>query len=121
MSATAQAIHAPARPTLTPEVQAAIDAAVERLVAEFEPGQIWLFGSYAWGEPDQHSDLDLLVVVADSAESPLRRAQRAHRCLIGLGMAKDILVRTRAEFDTVRDVVSSLTYKIVNEGKLVYG
>lgn len=112
---------APTRPALTPEVQATIDAAVERLVAEFQPEQVWLFGSYAWGEPDEHSDLDFVVVVTDSDQSPLKRAQRAHRCLTELGMSKDVLVKTRAEFDYFRDVRPSLTYKIVNEGRLLHG
>lgn len=112
---------APARPALTPEVQATIDTAVERLVAEFQPEQVWLFGSYAWGEPDEHSDLDFVVVVPESDLSPLRRAQRAHGCLGDLAMAKDVIVKTRAEFDRFRDVRPSLTYKIASEGRLLYG
>ena len=113
--------NATTRPILTSAAQAAIDTAVERLVAEFKPEQIWLFGSYAWGEPDEHSDLDFVVVVPDSDERPIKRMQRAARCLTGLGMAKDVLVQTRAEFDRFRHVVSSLTYKIVQEGRLLYG
>ena len=75
------AANAPTHPVLKPDVQATIDAAVAHLVAEFKPEQIWLFGSYAWGEPDEHSDLDFLIVVPQSDVSPLKRAQRAHHCL----------------------------------------
>ena len=32
------------------------------LVEQFHPEQIILFGSYAYGNPDEHSDVDLLVV-----------------------------------------------------------
>ena len=32
------------------------------LVEQFHPQQIILFGSYACGHPDEHSDVDLLVV-----------------------------------------------------------
>ena len=32
------------------------------LVEEFHPEQVILFGSYAYGHPDRHSDVDLLVV-----------------------------------------------------------
>ena len=46
----------------------------ERLVKEFQPEEIILFGSYAWGTPDKDSDLDLLIVVSDSDLSPARRA-----------------------------------------------
>jgi predicted nucleotidyltransferase len=32
------------------------------LVEQFHPEQVILFGSYAYGNPDEHSDVDLLVV-----------------------------------------------------------
>jgi predicted nucleotidyltransferase len=32
---------------------------VRRLVNEFQPEAVYLFGSYAWGKPDKESDLDL--------------------------------------------------------------
>ena len=32
------------------------------LVEQFHPELVILFGSYAYGEPDEHSDVDLLVV-----------------------------------------------------------
>ena len=108
-------------PILKPEVQAKIDTAVERLVAEFQPEQIWLLGSYAWGEPRAESDLDLVVVVPASDESYLRRAQKAQMCVYGIPMGADIMVPTRAEFERFQTVTSSLTYKILNEGRLLYG
>lgn len=93
----------------------------KRLAAEFQPEQVWLFGSHAWGQPDEGSDLDLLVVVRESQEPPVRRAQRAHRCLKGLGIAKDILVKTRLEFERFRKVPSSLEAEVVQRGRLIYG
>ena len=113
--------NATGRPILTPAVQAAIDIAVERLVAEFHPEQIWLFGSHAWGEPRAESDLDLVVVVSASDESYLRRAQRAQGCLWGIPIGMDVLVPTKNEFERVRHLKGSLTYKIINEGRLLYG
>jgi uncharacterized protein len=98
-----------------------ISEAASRLAAEFQPVQIWIFGSHAWGAPDMGSDLDLLVVVNDSKETPARRAQRAHRCLKGLGVAKDVLVKTRAEFDRLRTVAASLDAQIATKGRLIYG
>jgi len=35
---------------------------VDRLVAEYAPEKIILYGSYAYGEPDEDSDIDLLIV-----------------------------------------------------------
>jgi uncharacterized protein len=98
-----------------------LDEVTRRLAAEFKPEQVWLFGSHAWGEPNEGSDLDLMVVVSESEESPVRRAQRAHRCLRGLSIAKDILVKTRAELERFRHVRASLEAEILERGRLIYG
>ena len=95
--------------------------ATQKLVAEFQPEEIWLFGSHAWGTPGDDSDVDLFVVVRESAESPIRRAQRAHRCLRGLSMPKDVLVETRQDFESVRSVKTSVENMIIKRGRRLYG
>jgi predicted nucleotidyltransferase len=97
-----------------------LEEMTRRLVEEFDPDRIILFGSYAWGQPGEDSDVDLLVIVPESDLSATRRAQRAHRCLGGLGVPKDVLVRTRAEVDRPRQVGTSLVYQILEEGTLLY-
>ncbi len=98
-----------------------LQTVTQRLVAEFQPEQIWLFGSHAWGNPHEDSDVDLLVVVPHSDESPIRRSQRAHRCLRGLRMPKDVLVETRQEVDRVKDRKTSLESTILSRGQKLYG
>ena len=98
-----------------------LGAMTDRLVEEFQPDKIILFGSHAWGEPTEDSDVDLLVIVPDSELPPSRRAQRAHRCLGGMRVPKDILVRTRAEVDRARHVYSSLVSLILAKGRVIYG
>jgi predicted nucleotidyltransferase len=98
-----------------------LETAVERLKAEFQPEEIYLFGSHAWGNPHEDSDVDLLVVVPHSEETPIRRSQRAHRCLRGLQMPKDVLVETQQEIDRVRSLKTSLENDILNRGRKLYG
>ena len=100
---------------------AILEEAIERLKKEFQPEEIYLFGSHAWGTPSEDSDVDLMVIVPSSDERPIRRMQRAHRCLRGIGFAKDVLVNTRAEFDRYRDLSASLSHKIFQEGRKLYG
>jgi len=95
--------------------------ATQRLVAEFQPEQVWLFGSHAWGQPHDDSDVDLLVVVPHSDETPIRRSQRAHRCLRGLRMPKDVLVETRQEVERVQAHKGSLESDILSRGRRLYG
>ncbi|MCW5553869.1 MAG: nucleotidyltransferase domain-containing protein [Verrucomicrobiae bacterium] len=97
-----------------------LETAVERLKAEFQPEEIYLFGSHAWGTPTEDSDVDFMVIVPSSEERPIRRMQRGHRCLRGIGFAKDILVSTRAEFDRYRHLKAALSHKISKEGKRLY-
>ncbi len=92
-----------------------------RLVAEMEPDRIILFGSYAWGAPDEDSDLDLLVIVPHSEQSPTLRAVRAHRCLRGIPFPVDVLVKTRAEVERGGHVPASLVSEVLERGKVLYG
>lgn len=92
----------------------------DRLVAEFDPDQVILFGSYAWGTPTEESDIDLYVVVPVSNERPLQRSRRACACLSGMGVPKDVLVRTRAESEKYRQVYASLESEIFEKGRVVY-
>ena len=98
-----------------------LETATQRLVAEFQPEQIWLYGSHAWGNPHDDSDVDLLVVVPRSDETPIRRSQRAHRSLRGLRMPKDVLVETRQEVDRVKELKTSLENTILTRGRRLYG
>jgi len=91
-----------------------------RLVDEFQPEEILVFGSYAWGKPDTDSDLDLLVIVSHSDLPPAQRAMRAHQRLQGLNVPKDILVRTRSEVERFRHVRASLEHQIFERGQVPY-
>jgi predicted nucleotidyltransferase len=98
-----------------------LEKAVERLKAEFQPEQIFLFGSHAWGAPHDDSDVDLMVIVPASNERAIHRMQRAHHCLGDLEMSKDVFVQTRAEFDRYRDLRASVQYQILKSGRKLYG
>jgi predicted nucleotidyltransferase len=94
---------------------------VERLRAEFQPEQIFLFGSHAWGTPHEDSDVDLMVIVRESSERAIRRMQRAHHCLGDLDLSKDVFVQTREEFDRYRHLPASIQRQILESGRKLYG
>ena len=98
-----------------------LETAVERLKAEFQPEAIYLFGSHAWGTPTDDSDVDLMVVVSASDEPSIRRSQRAHQCLRGLRMAKDVIVPTRAQVDRYKHLRASLFHQVLHQGRKLYG
>lgn len=91
-----------------------------RLREEFAPVAIYLFGSYAYGAPTRHSDLDLLVVVESSAQDVYERDARAHRALAGIRMSVDVQVYTRAEFESRAALAVSFERTVRTKGKLLY-
>lgn len=99
----------------------ALDEITRRLVGEFHPLKIIMFGSHAWGEPTDDSDVDIMVIVADSDEKPVRRDMRARRLMVDIDVPMDIIVKTRAEFDYYTGVKASLERAIVDKGRILYG
>jgi uncharacterized protein len=97
-----------------------LEEMTRRLVAEFQPERIILFVSYAWGAPIEDSDVDLLVIVSVSDVPPTERAVRAYRCLRGLKVPKDILVKTHAEVERYRRIWASLESEILECSKVLY-
>ncbi len=94
---------------------------VRRLVEEFNPVRIYLFGSRARGDTDQNSDYDLVVIVPDDALPERKRSGRAYECLWETGTAADVIVWTEGFFERRRHVVASLPATVSREGRLVYG
>ncbi|NJN88049.1 MAG: nucleotidyltransferase domain-containing protein [Leptolyngbyaceae cyanobacterium SL_7_1] len=98
-----------------------LDEIVGRLVEGLQPEQVILFGSYAYGEPNVDSDIDLLVIVADSDEPRHRRAQKAYHFLWGLPIPTEVIVMTRKEVERSATVVTSLVYQALHRGRVLYG
>lgn len=93
---------------------------LHRLVKAFQPERIYLFGSKARDDAGPDSDYDLMIVVPDDAPSERRRSRLAYQALRGTRTAADVLVWTRAAFDSRLHLSASFPATIVREGKLLY-
>jgi predicted nucleotidyltransferase len=93
---------------------------VRRLVQGMQPKQIFLFGSLAYGQPAEGSDIDLMVIVSKSDCPPHRRAQAAYACVGAVGVAKDLVVLTEEEFERQARVATSLARLVKEQGKILY-
>ena len=95
-----------------------IDAA--RLLGEAAaPARVILFGSYARGDADAHSDADFLVIERE-ARDPGAEMVRLNQVLRPLGIAADVLVYSEAEAERRRDWCSSAVYWAFREGRVLY-
>ncbi|MGH2970371.1 MAG: nucleotidyltransferase domain-containing protein [Solirubrobacteraceae bacterium] len=107
-------------PTLDRTERAQLDDVLGRMVAEFEPERIYLYGSRARGDTRPGSDWDLMVIVSSSVEPGYRRDQRAIRALGTVPFPAHVTVWTADEFDSRRHLVASFPATIEREGELLY-
>jgi len=54
--------------SLSPKLQVALEAVRDRLMAQFKIDLIVMFGSAAWGRPDEESDVDVLIVLQEKLD-----------------------------------------------------
>lgn len=92
---------------------------VQQIVKRFRPQKVILFGSYAYGEPHEGSDIDLLIVVPNP---PSRR--EGWRVASELGqhspLPLQIIFMSPEEFEETKDVVGGLAYPAHHWGKVLY-
>ena len=93
---------------------------IERLKQALSPVAIYLFGSYAYGNPSPDSDLDLLVVIEDSPLSVYQRDAIAYRALGDIPLSIDVMVYTEAEFEKLSAQSVSFERTVKQKGKLVH-
>ncbi len=98
-----------------------IEQIKQRLIKLYEPQKIYLFGSYAWGQPTKYSDIDLLIVTDKfKEEAGHKKSRYAYEVLDDLNIAKDVLVETSERFFERSKEKPSLEYKIKKDGVLLY-
>jgi len=98
-----------------------LDDMRNRLVKAYDPIAIYLFGSYAWGTPNEDSDVDLLIVVDKSELKSFKRPLKGYEALRGLELiGKDLIVQTKDEFERRSSEKTTLEYKIKKDGELLY-
>ncbi len=97
-----------------------INAVTNRLKDAYNPLAIFLFGSYAWGDPTEDSDLDMMILVEHSDEKQYTRPRKGFKALRGMKIAKDLIVYTKHEFNERSAELTSLAYKIKHDGIKLY-
>lgn len=103
----------------TGNVERAIRKMVGRIVRQFHPERIILFGSHARGEAGPESDVDLLVVMPVEGLKHNKQVE-IRVALHDIRIPKDIIVTTPEDFAWRKDVVGTIEYPAVREGKVLY-
>ena len=98
---------------------AKIDRIVQRLVRRFHPEKVILFGSWARGDAGANSDVDLLVVMPVNG-SRRRKVVEMLAALNDIPLPVDVVLATPQEFVDHADIVGTIVYPAVREGKVLY-
>jgi predicted nucleotidyltransferase len=90
-----------------------------RILEMSKPEKIILFGSYARGEQNPDSDVDLMVVV-DQVKSTRSESVRLRGALRGLLVPIDILVATTEQLNRHQNTIGLIYRSVLEEGKVIY-
>jgi uncharacterized protein len=96
-----------------------IAAMTERIVQQFNPLRIILFGSQAHGDAGPWSDVDLLVVLPEIANKR-EAAVEVRRALVNFTISKDIIVTTPDEIERRGDLIGTILRPALREGTVLY-
>ena len=101
---------------MEPLDQKVIEDIKQRFVKTYNPREIYLL------EPRREDNIDAsLLVVVDGTDIPHYDLMTAgHKALIGIKVAKNILVYTQEEFEEYSQDQSTLSYMIKHYGKRIY-
>lgn len=95
-----------------------IRAYVRRLVREFKPEKVILFGSYAYGAPSPGSDVDLLIIMRLQKRGVYQAAEIQTR--VRPKFPLDILVRSPEKVKKRLDLGDSFMREVITKGRVLY-
>jgi predicted nucleotidyltransferase len=91
----------------------------DRIVHDFHPLRVILFGSRARGEAGPDSDVDLLVVLP-AVEDRRQAAAEIRKALGGTKLPKDIIVTDPDDIAKRGDLPGTVLYSALREGRVLY-
>ena len=100
---------------------------IKEILIKHNPYLILLFGSYAYGTPDEDSDIDILVVTQDNFipqnfTEKSKIYQKISRAIspVNEEVAIDLIVHTLPMYKKFIDIDSSFAHEITTKGKIIY-
>jgi uncharacterized protein len=96
-----------------------ISEIVDKIASGYNPDKIILFGSYATGNSNEDSDLDLFVIKDTDLPRPQRSVQ-VRKMLYGSMVPIDLIVYTPKEIEDSKENRFGFVYEVLITGKILY-
>lgn len=96
-----------------------IRALANQIAEKFNPEEIILFGSHAYGKPHAWSDVDLLVVM-ETPKGEFKTIMEISDSLPHLPFRVDIIARSRAVINRRKNAGDFFLREITKKGKVLY-
>lgn len=96
-----------------------IHALAKHIAEKFDPEEILLFGSHAYGEPQSWSDVDLLVIM-DTPKGEVETSLEIYKSLPRITFSLDIIVRSREVIERRKKLGDWFLIDITEKGKVLY-
>lgn len=96
-----------------------IRAIAKHIAENFQPEEIILFGSHAYGKPQPWSDVDLLVVM-DTPKGEIETSIEIYESLPQITFGLDIIVRSRKTLERRKKLGDWFLREITAKGKALY-
>ncbi len=100
---------------------------ISEILSKFNPYLILLFGSYAYGTPDEDSDIDILVVTQDDfIPQTFKEHTKIYMKIssairpVKKQIAVDLIVHTLPMYEKFIKQDSSFAHEITTQGKIIY-
>ena len=99
-----------------------ITESVNQISSEYKPKKIILFGSYAYGNPTEDSDIDLLII-KNTDKRPIDRWLEVKKFLRDISLTVPIspLVYTEKEIEDRLAIKDFFIKDILEKGEVLYG
>lgn len=105
--------------TIATQEKKFLRSAVSNIVRNFKPTRILLFGSHAYGNPTQDSDLDLLIV-KNTRLSFAKRARRVSQVIGRHVFPLDLIVLTPTEIRRRLKAFDPFLEEALTHGRVLY-
>ncbi|WP_234124070.1 nucleotidyltransferase domain-containing protein [Clostridium hydrogenum] len=104
------------------DVKVELNNLIKEIYNVFDISSIYLFGSYAYGNPNEDSDLDICIITDDKSKRKVEIMKIVRKAMAKVqSMPVDLLVYYSDEFNERAKSDCTLEGKIFHEGVKIYG